>query len=155
MWNTPQHVATSEGKAEFDQVSLPRHQPFSFGQLFTWLVSAVGIFWAVILLLTAMQWYRMNSTDHLIVGNWRSLDDPSIDKIQFSADHYVQGFTSKGEGFQLSYRFLAQSTIEITEPWSRPPRAGAFLPRQAKVQFDGRTMTLVDVHTGAVTSWQR
>jgi hypothetical protein len=159
MWSQLTNPAKPEGEADFERASKPRRQPMTFVQLLKYIVGAALSFWAITLLLTAMQAYNHSSSDHLILGTWRSLDNPDVE-WRFDQEGFLTVFYQQRArpAFQTTYHFLAQSTVDFGEYWE--VKSERFPPmhhgsKQAKVQFAGSTMRLTDAHNGMVTHWRR
>ena len=138
-----------EELADFEQASKPRRRPFTFDQFLSLFIGAVLVFWAVLLLLIGMQRFKASSSDNLILGPWRSTDDPTFLELRFDRDGFMRGTNKKGDPFDGHYHFLAQQTIEIT-PFGRE-----MIPTiQVRIRFAGATMTTTE-STGVVSHWHR
>jgi hypothetical protein len=133
---------------DFEQASLPRRRPFSFSRFLTVVSVAAVLLLTAALAMTCLQWFKTNSSDHLILGSWRSADHP-----QFSAIVFGQGghFTAKDKTRSLpgAYRFLAQYTIEF---YLFDQREHFY---RWKVELHRDAMTTTDTDDGTLSHWSR
>jgi hypothetical protein len=142
-------ITASEELADFEQASKPRRRPFTLDQFLSLFIGAVLVFWAVLLLLIAMQRFKASSSDNLILGVWRSNDHPAFLELRFDKGGLMRITTKQSHRFDGLYQFLAQQTIELT-----PFDMNAGPPIQARIRFGGATMTMTD-STGVVSHWER
>src|ERR1700677_79360 len=78
-----------EEYADFEQASRPRRQPITYNQVLHVVAGATVFFLVATMLVAAMQWFSDNSSDHLILGTWRSDDHPQFAKLHFSNNGFV------------------------------------------------------------------
>jgi hypothetical protein len=133
---------------DFEQASQPQRRPFSFGLFLTAVTVAAVLFLTASLALTSMQWFRANSSDHLILGSWRSAEHPHFSTIVFGKGGH---FTAKDKThtFQGTYRFLAQYTIEFHILEQREPIY------HWKIEFRKDAMVATDISDGTSWRWSR
>jgi hypothetical protein len=133
---------------DFEQASLPQRRSFSFGLFLSVVTVAAVLFLTASLALTCMQGFRVNSSDNLILGSWRSAAHPHFSTITFGKGGH---FTAKDktQTFHGTYRFLAQYTIEFH-----------FLEQREhfyhwKVEFRQGEMIATDSSDGTSWHWSR
>jgi hypothetical protein len=133
---------------DFEQTSLPRRRPFSFGRFLTVVTVAAVFFLTGIFAVACLQWFKTNSSDNLILGTWRSVDHPQFSTITFSKGGNL-AVKDKTRNLQGAYRFLAQYTIEFY----------LFDQREHfyhwKVKLRGDAMTITDADDGTFSQWSR
>jgi hypothetical protein len=135
--------------SDFELASKPKRRPFTFDQFVSFFIGAVLVFWAVIIFLIGMHWFRASSSDNLILGTWHSSDDPMFLELRFAKGGLLGGTNKKEDPFEGRYYFLAQQTIEFKSFERETSRT-----IQAKIRFAGAAMTMTET-TGVVSHWRR
>ena len=135
--------------ADFEQACLPRRQPFRLGRFLNLISAAAVIFLVAALAITFLQGFKTNSSDHLILGTWRSIDHPHFSTMQFTKSGHLIVTDKTRRGLSGSYRFLAQYTIEFKVYDGREPI------QEWKVRLSKAEMTTTDTTDGAISHWRR
>jgi hypothetical protein len=114
--------------ADFEAACRPRRRPLTLARVLKWLAVVGLVFAAVWIEVWAMHQFDISRTDQRVLGTWRAVDHPTISEITFYESRnlrgmrYLAGTAKDGFAVRASYRYLAQSTMQIfwdkgTEQW--------------------------------------